>query len=103
MPTRLGLRVLTASVILFGLNEIARAEPPTPIPKPVRTDLYGDPLPQGAIARMGTLRFRNDRPITCVAFAPDGKTLVTASGIRTVRLWETASGKELRRFEEDGC
>src|SRR5262249_45334194 len=38
-----------------------------------------------------------------VAFAPDGKTLATASsdasGDHTIRFWEAATGKELRRME----
>jgi WD40 repeat protein len=32
--------------------------------------------------------------VTCVAFAPDGRTLVSGSRDRTVRFWETATGKQ---------
>jgi len=34
--------------------------------------------------------------IGAVAFAPDGKTLVSASFDNTLRLWDTATGKEVR-------
>jgi hypothetical protein len=32
-----------------------------------------------------------------VAFSPDGKSLTSASGDKTIKLWETASGKERAR------
>lgn len=31
--------------------------------------------------------------VRCVAFAPDGKTLVTGGSDRTVRVWDAATGK----------
>src|SRR5262249_20959764 len=63
-----------------------------------RLDLGGDPLPQGALARLGTPRFRQAEGIPCFAFCPDGKTVLAGSHDCTVRLWDVATGKELRRF-----
>jgi WD40 repeat protein/beta-lactamase regulating signal transducer with metallopeptidase domain len=62
------------------------------------TDPHGDPLPAGALARLGTTRLRHGGDVTFVAFGPGGKTLITAGQDNTVRLWDLTDGKELRRF-----
>lgn len=57
-------------------------------------DAYGDALPSGTIARLGTARFRHDSPIICQAVTNDGKLIATGGG-RTVRVWDAATGKQL--------
>lgn len=40
--------------------------------------------------------------VTSVAFSPDGRHILSGSQDCTARLWEVATGKELRRFEHPG-
>lgn len=60
-----------------------------------RTDLYGDPLPPGAVARLGTMRLRHAR--ADVVFSKDGKHLISCGCDGELRVWDVATGKLLRR------
>jgi WD40 repeat protein len=62
-----------------------------------RTDVYGDPLPPGALLRLGTTRFRLPDFIGTVALSPDGK-LVAVAGQQSIHLLDVATGKEERRI-----
>jgi WD40 repeat protein len=64
-----------------------------------RTDRHGDPLPEGAVARLGSIRLRHESQVCCVAFSPDGKLLASGGLDRVIRFWDPATGKELRRLE----
>ncbi len=52
-------------------------------------------LPTGAIARLGSY-WRRHGSFESVAFTPDGKSLVSTG--EGVRVWDAATGRELRRF-----
>jgi RNA polymerase sigma factor (sigma-70 family) len=58
-------------------------------------DQHGDPLPVGAMARFGTVRFRHGHWVYSLSYSPDGKHLASASADQTVRIWDRASGKLL--------
>src|SRR4051812_11196879 len=60
-------------------------------PKAARFDLYGDPLPDGALARMGTVRLRDGDFFIPLVFSPDGRWLVSAGG-RLIS-WDTTTGR----------
>ncbi|HKI32920.1 MAG TPA: PQQ-binding-like beta-propeller repeat protein [Gemmataceae bacterium] len=64
--------------------------------KPARLDATGDPLPAGARARLGTLRFRTGAPIVTAALSPDGKLIAVAETDWSVRLLDAATGKHVR-------
>jgi WD40 repeat protein len=65
---------------------------------PPRFDAVGDPIPRGAVARLGTVRLRHAQKLTTVVALPDGKTVASGSWDGTIRFWDAATGKELRRF-----
>ncbi|HEV3386935.1 MAG TPA: sigma-70 family RNA polymerase sigma factor, partial [Gemmata sp.] len=106
-------------LLLGGLGLIAatgRTEPHHKLEQPQATnsqprqDLYGDPLPPGAIARMGSTRWRHVddfRPHIQVVPSPTGKLVPTASrgepkdGIGTVRVWDSSDGRQLCEFPWD--
>jgi WD40 repeat protein len=94
-----GLAVLGVAVAAAGRGWADDAPKPADQPKAAgRADLYGDPLPAGALARLGTLRWRHGSNVTHVAFLPDGKAVLTVSQDGIVRVWDLETGKELRRF-----
>lgn len=72
---------------------------PTPMPALASTDHYGDPLPPGALARMGTVRFHQDAWNAALLFAPDGKSIVsTGQGENSIVFWDAATGRRLREI-----
>src|SRR5207302_559231 len=62
-----------------------------------KLDSYGDPLPTGALLRLGTTRLRQPGGCYCVALSPDGKR-VASGGVYSVRVWDAATGVKLREF-----
>lgn len=62
-----------------------------------RFDMFGDPLPEGALARIGTARLRSNEMVNVVAFSPDGHQLAFGDERGVVRVCDVADGK--LRFE----
>jgi RNA polymerase sigma factor (sigma-70 family) len=58
-------------------------------------DLYGDPLPEGAVARMGSQQLRHTG-LHGYAYLPDGKTVVSVGNDGLLRFWESATGRQVR-------
>jgi RNA polymerase sigma factor (sigma-70 family) len=76
-------------------------EPDAPVVETPRKDRFGDPLPEGAIARLGTLRYRHPFWVSALAYTAGEKTLVSACWDGGVRVWDPETGKELRCFPAD--
>src|SRR5262249_45521443 len=73
----------------FGLLR-PKAAPPGPAqPKPQANlrDQFNDPLPDGAVARLGTIAFRDSSWTRGVMFSPDANRVLTV-GQRQIRVWE---------------
>src|SRR5262249_39472521 len=73
--------VLIGGVGLLASPAVHEALPdaiaPTPTGNEKPADRWGDPLPPGAVARLGTVRFRTGgQGVQGLGFLPDGKTIV---------------------------
>src|ERR1043165_278643 len=120
--------MMSRSVQIAGIIALFLASAPSSHGQPPgspRTDLYGDPLPEGAIARLGTLRLTHLGGIEAVAISPDGtmaasgvqqgkekylgertihesKGFALKEGVRvteaTIRLWNVRTGELLRQL-----
>jgi RNA polymerase sigma factor (sigma-70 family) len=66
---------------------------------PAATDLYGDPLPDGVLARLGTERFRHGSFTLSLAYALGGKVLVSGGGTSySICIWDAETGKPLHKL-----
>ena len=64
----------------------------------IMLDALGDPLPPGALMRLGSMRLQHEISYYCtVAFSPVSDQ-VALSGRYGVRIWDAESGKELHHF-----
>jgi WD40 repeat protein len=62
------------------------------------TDRHGDTLPEGAVARLGTIRLRHQGRVARLAFLANGRALASLGDDNVFHLWETTTGKEIGRF-----
>jgi WD40 repeat protein len=77
----------------------AQSGGPGPETKNSTTDVHGDALPKGAVARLGTVRFRGAIHTTAIACAPSGKVMASTGRLGNgICLWDADTGSALRRF-----
>ena len=102
MPITVGLGVALAAA---GAITMTRGDPePTPlvavpaadgleVPRRPAVDAFGDPLPAGAVARLGTGRLRHGGRLGALAFTADGTGLVGAGDQWANQVWDVGSGR----------
>lgn len=105
--------ILASALSLAGLVSAQNAVPPLGLPKkkvkqpaPTKPLPEAQPqtngLPSGAVARLGKTRLRHADKVTCVAFSPDGKTIITGGDDGTLRVWSVATGDQLNMLQKPG-
>jgi RNA polymerase sigma factor (sigma-70 family) len=105
----LGTGLTVAAVLLLAVGMAAGAfrlaAPPVPAGTGEKARPLGqaapaapadEPLPPGAVARLGCVRFGSGSTVGAVAFSPDRRTIAVGGGDHTVRLWDLGTGRETR-------
>jgi WD40 repeat protein len=92
----LGRDFLAAGLVVALMTSKAHAA------QEIQTDLYGDPLPLGAVARLGTLRDNIGEMSGDIVLSPDGKTITATSAYLSIplRLWDVETGRAIRHLKE---
>ncbi len=91
--------LVVLSVSLCGSSMIAAQAPSTAPEQTPLLDDYGDPLPKGALLRLGTTRLIHKGYVLGAFVAPDGKTVESIDSYGRVFFWDVATGKYLRGFQ----
>src|SRR5947209_1247743 len=86
---------LALPVICLALAWTLPCAAVAPPPKP-SLDQHGDPLPAGAVARLGTIRFHYQDGFHQAVLSPDGCWLVSSASQGKLLVWETATGRLMR-------
>jgi WD40 repeat protein len=93
-PPYLGLLALLA-LPAFGAAQAVTKDTRPPATSPKTGSSAG--LPAGAVARLGSTRFRHSGGVRFLGYSGDGRVLLTADS-KLLRFWDAQTGKELRRL-----
>lgn len=84
------------ALLLGPLVELRGEDGPTKQSN-VKRDRFGDPLPAGAIGRLGTVRFRHGFTTHRIAISRDGKIMASGGRFPGLRFWDAATGRPLHQ------
>jgi WD40 repeat protein len=73
-----------------------------------RLDLQGDPLPPGAVARLGSIRWQLFGGLQDPVLSPDGRWLVSHNFYQStlsgrLHVWEVSTGRLVRSLDQQTC
>ena len=85
------MRFAAAAVLFVSTFSLSAGEP--------SVDRWGDPLPEQAVARLGTLRFRVEQDPHSLAFSPDGNLLAAAAHDGIAFVFDARTGRRLRTID----
>src|SRR4051794_33764306 len=71
-------------------DRVRGAAPPAPPPV---IDAFGDPLPEGAVARLGTARLRPSSVVSALAFGKDGREIHAIEATGVCSRWDAEGGR----------
>lgn len=93
--------ILPCLILCFLMQRITSAHGetgPTTAAAAPRLDKRGDTLPEGAIARFGTSRFRAPTGVCSVALSPDGNLIAIAGEDRAIDVMDARTGVIIRQI-----
>jgi WD40 repeat protein len=89
------LLLIVIAISTVPARESLRAAPPQDVAK---RDCFGDPLPEGVQARLGSGRMRQPSWLTHIGYSSTGKWLLSTDS-EFVVLWDVETGKCVRTFK----
>src|SRR5688572_16511826 len=91
LATRLNNFMTRWGWVLIG---VLLAPPPQ---EPPKADAWGDSLPEGAIARLGSARFQHASQVDDLQYSGDGRKIFS-SGWGSIRVWDASNGRQLLKI-----
>jgi WD40 repeat protein len=81
-------------VFLLGTISVARGTEVS-----LRHDNQGEPLPAGAVQRLGTSRLRMEGQVVSLAISHDQRMIASSDTAGNIMVWEVKTGRRVRRFD----